>query len=174
MHFVRGFIVAWIGKCIDSRHHESCEFSKEYYVGDGRAKWIDAYASECTPKDELPNQRGSLAHDIPYKMKYWRGVNFGDWQFLDKIANMSSTNNNYIIESMCHFLRVTLQLENYVALLQYLKRNDIPKVSLYQSWICYHSTSFSKQNSHIQKSVGDDIRFHPGVSHWNNDSCPLQ
>ena len=25
---------------------------------------------------------------IPYKMKYWRGVNFGDWQFLNKIANI--------------------------------------------------------------------------------------
>ena len=25
---------------------------------------------------------------IPYKMKYWRGVNFGDWRFLDKIANI--------------------------------------------------------------------------------------
>ena len=31
-----------------------------------------------------------------------------------------------------------------MALLQYLKRNDIPKVSLHQSWICYHSASFSK------------------------------
>ena len=34
--------MAWIGKCINSRHHEPCEFSKEYYVGDGRAKGVDA------------------------------------------------------------------------------------------------------------------------------------
>ena len=45
MPFVRGFIVAWIGKCIDSRHHEPCKFSKEYYVGDGRAKGVDARAN---------------------------------------------------------------------------------------------------------------------------------
>ena len=25
---------------------------------------------------------------LPYKMKYWRGVNFGGWRFLDKIANI--------------------------------------------------------------------------------------
>ena len=25
---------------------------------------------------------------IPYKTKYWRGINFGDWQFLDKITNI--------------------------------------------------------------------------------------
>ena len=25
---------------------------------------------------------------IPYKMKYWRGVNFGDWRLLDEIANI--------------------------------------------------------------------------------------
>ena len=34
--------MAWIGKCIDSRHHEPCEFSEGYYVGDGRAKEVDA------------------------------------------------------------------------------------------------------------------------------------
>ena len=61
-----------------------------------------------------------------------------------------------------------------MVLLQYLKRNDIPKASLYQRWICYHSTSFSKQNGHIQKSIGDDILVHPEVSHWTNDSYPLQ
>ena len=37
-------------------------------------------------------------------MKYWQGVNFGDWRFLDKIANIESTNKNYITENMCHFL----------------------------------------------------------------------
>ena len=26
--------------------------------------------------------------NIPYKMKYWQGVNFGDWRLLDKIANI--------------------------------------------------------------------------------------
>ena len=36
--------MARIEKCIDSRHHEPCEFSKEYYVGDGRAKGVDARA----------------------------------------------------------------------------------------------------------------------------------
>ena len=25
---------------------------------------------------------------VPCKMKYWRGVNFGDWRFLNKIANI--------------------------------------------------------------------------------------
>ena len=37
--------MAWIGKCIDSKHHEPCEFSKEHYVGDGRAKGVDARAN---------------------------------------------------------------------------------------------------------------------------------
>ena len=41
---------------------------------------------------------------LPYKVKYRQGVNFGDWRFLDKIANILSTNNNYIIESICDFL----------------------------------------------------------------------
>ena len=37
--------MAQIEKCIDSRHHEPCEFLKEYYVGDdGRAKGVDARA----------------------------------------------------------------------------------------------------------------------------------
>ena len=42
MRFIQGFIVAWIGKCIDLRHHEPCEFSEGYYVDDGRAKEVDA------------------------------------------------------------------------------------------------------------------------------------
>ena len=25
---------------------------------------------------------------LPYKIKYWRGVNFGDWRFYRKIANI--------------------------------------------------------------------------------------
>ena len=37
--------MAWIGKCIDSRHHERCEFLEEYYVGDGWAKGVDARAN---------------------------------------------------------------------------------------------------------------------------------
>ena len=28
-----------------------------------------------------------------HKMKYWHGINFGDWQFLDRIVNIQSTNN---------------------------------------------------------------------------------
>ena len=37
--------MAWITKCIDSRHHEPYEFSEQYYVGDGRAKGVDAWAN---------------------------------------------------------------------------------------------------------------------------------
>ena len=37
--------MAWIGKYIDSRHHEPCEFSEQYYVGDGRTKGVDARAN---------------------------------------------------------------------------------------------------------------------------------
>ena len=25
---------------------------------------------------------------VLYKMKYWQGVNFGDWRLLDKITNI--------------------------------------------------------------------------------------
>ena len=34
--------MVWMGKCINSRHHEPNE---EYYVGDGRAKEADAWAN---------------------------------------------------------------------------------------------------------------------------------
>ena len=67
---------------------------------------------------------------ILYKMKYWRGVNFGNWQLLDKIANILSTNNNYVIKLTCHFLITTGKLNGITAV---LKEDDIPKVSLYQS-----------------------------------------
>ena len=34
--------MARIVKCIDSRHHEPCEFSEEHYVADGGAKEVNA------------------------------------------------------------------------------------------------------------------------------------
>ena len=46
VHFIQSFIVAWIGKCTDSRHHELCEFCLEdYYAVDGRAKEFDVRAN---------------------------------------------------------------------------------------------------------------------------------
>ena len=29
-----------------------------------------------------------VMNKIPYKMKYWQGVNFDNWQLLDKISNV--------------------------------------------------------------------------------------
>ena len=46
-----------------------------------------------------------------YKMKYWQGVNFGDWQLLDK----SPTFNLPVPECICVIFCVTLQLQNGVA-----------------------------------------------------------
>ena len=37
---------------------------------------------------------------IPYKMKYWQRVNFGDWQFIKK----SPIFNPSVIMNVCHFL----------------------------------------------------------------------
>ena len=38
--------MAWIGKCIDSRHHEPCEFfGRILCVADGRAKEVDVQAN---------------------------------------------------------------------------------------------------------------------------------
>ena len=31
---------------------------------------------------------GKVVFKLPYKIKYWRGVNFGNCRFLNKIANI--------------------------------------------------------------------------------------
>ena len=30
----------------------------------------------------------TATYNIPYKMKHWRGVNFGDWRLLNEITNI--------------------------------------------------------------------------------------
>ena len=36
----------------------------------------------------LLGYRSFMVVDIPYKSKYWQGINFSDWRFLDEIANI--------------------------------------------------------------------------------------
>ena len=76
---------------------------------------------------------------VLYKMKYWQGVNFGDWRFLDKWP----TFNPPIIVHMCHFLphHVINAKWHCCSILRELTN---PKFPYHRSWIPYQNTSCNK------------------------------
>ena len=60
-----------------------------------------------------------------------------------------------------------------MALLQYLKKNDIATKSFLVSKLNLLSQHKLQQAERpYTKSVGDDLQVHPRVSCWNTDSCP--
>ena len=80
-------------------------------------------------------------------MKYWQGVNFDDWQFLDK----SPTFNPPIIVHMYRFYCVMLRTQNGIAAV--FKRTDKPKVPL-PSKLNLNSLSecqLQQVNDHVRK-----------------------
>ena len=58
----------------------------------------------------IPVGKHLLAVMLPYKMKYWQGVNLGNWQFLDETL----TFNPPIVIYMCHFYYVFYIINSYI------------------------------------------------------------
>ena len=81
---------------------------------------------------------------VPYKMKYWWRVNFGDSLLLDKIANIYSTNNNLFFISGYSCKMALLQCLNH-------------KFPYHQSWFHYQSASFNKWMTIYIKTEGDKV-----------------
>ena len=72
-------------KCVCTVHVHVCDklVIMAYFFAALHRKFFCAYSLELYTFLIGVKQKNIL----PYKMKYWRGVNFGDWGFLDEIVN---------------------------------------------------------------------------------------
>ena len=89
-----------------------------------------------------------------YEIKYWWGVNFGNWWYFDKIAKSWSTIilNTYILFLPCH---IAIAKWHYCSILRELTN---PKFPYHQSWIHYQIKCYFQEVSKlIQKNVIDEV-----------------